>query len=55
VGSSTSACLLIGLGVGPGDGLCDLPAFVVGEAPGEHAEQFGVSGGHPAAADLVIG
>jgi hypothetical protein len=52
---SASADLLIRFVVGPGDGACDLPAFVVGEAPGEHAEQFGVSGGHPAAADLVIG
>jgi len=53
--SFATAYLLIRLGVGAGDGLCDLPAFVVGQAPGEHAEQFGVPGGHPAAADLVVG
>jgi hypothetical protein len=46
---------MIGLGVGSGDGLCDLRAFVVGQAPGEYAEQFGVPGGHPATADLIVG
>jgi hypothetical protein len=46
--------LLIRLVVDAGDGLGDLSAFVVGQTPGEHAEQFGVPGGHPASADLVV-